>query len=317
MSQVDITKDNVWYHYERILEQFFRAKCKICESTNKRLKGKPEIYYDNVHLRCRVCLEHLPSQKYNTHWHSADEIARYETSTNKIEFFTQNSDFTVKCKVVTCSETITFSLSATMYNHVKSKTHLKKLRSIQTDAMSMPPTIANKSEQLQNYIILSNFQAKCKSCDFQVCYIDTTNFSLHVRERHVEVTSYEEKNGREYPWIYFKYHAKYTSQCLYCPDVFSPSQLQYLKLHLDYCHPPDTLAYYQNDYDWVWKYCKKSGDFEVQCSFCFTEISLDVNSHFNHHTHHFKDTHWQKLTSTRRTYDTAELSGSQQNCKKD
>jgi hypothetical protein len=130
-------------------------------------------------------------------------------------------------------------------------------------------TMAISSNELwQSYIKLENFQAKCKFCDFQDYYINTTNFSQHVKEKHEEVFSYEEKCVG-WPWIYFKYHAEYTLQCLIC-QIFLPSHLKYLVLYLHYSHSPNTLDYYYY-YSWVWKYCKKS-DFEVRYSLCITEI---------------------------------------------
>ncbi|XP_067205028.1 uncharacterized protein [Linepithema humile] len=314
MSQVDITKDNVWYHYDIILEENFKAMCKICESivvylqigkltqhlytthneyfislAKKRLRENPEIYYDNVHLQCRVCLEHLPSQDYVNHRHSATEVAYYETSTNNIEHCTQNGDFTVKCKVVNCGEAITLSLSETMNTHLDSFTHLDKLRSMQTHAMSMPPTIAKKSELIQYYQILPNFQAKCRFCDFQDCYIDITNFSQHV-EKHDIVSMCEEKCGKGWPWMYFKNYILFTSECIICRGHL-PYCPERLEDHLYHLHFIDKNNDYVYDLGWEWKYCEKSNVFEVRCDICGTEISLDVKlTHFNQHTHHFEDT---------------------------
>nr|XP_012234201.1 PREDICTED: uncharacterized protein LOC105679011 [Linepithema humile]XP_012234202.1 PREDICTED: uncharacterized protein LOC105679011 [Linepithema humile] len=333
MSRVKISKDNVWDHFEKILEQNFRAWCKICELSflfvdlqcvvkhfgdkhnedfislaTKKRREMPKMYFDK-YVNCLVCGTKLLFQNYHNHLcqHSTMVLAYYEMTRNKREYYIQTGDFTIKCKIVNCGKIITLPLSKTIKNYLLGDTHLKKLRNMQTDAMSMPLTIKEKRELLrEKYVILRCFQAKCKSCKFQDYYIDTTNFSQHVNERHADVALYERKCGEGWPWMCFKYYALSTSICIICKTVL-PYYSELLINHLHYQHFMNTRDYYHHDLSWVWKYCNASGDFEVRCNLCTAKISLDVKSHFNHHTHHFKDTRWQKLTST------AGPSGSQPN----
>nr|XP_012228119.1 PREDICTED: uncharacterized protein LOC105675495 [Linepithema humile] len=353
MSEVKITKDNVWEHFKELSGQFFKAKCEICKSdliyvdfttidrhlrenhfdyllhtVDKKLKKLK--MYDNLRLQSSVGDKNISFQD-NDYIRILKNMANAAILKNKSEYCAQVDVFTIKCKIGNCDFTTNLPVSYNIKHHFLTELHMSNLREMQTGAMSMPPTIANEREQfMEKYVILTDFQAICakQSCFVMNRYIDHKKFNKHVSEIHPQVTSYENKNGGEYPWMQFKYLDEIRSQCLHCPLGFGnpPSKEDWLREHLEGGYHNDINRYVHKSKigkEWEWKYCTKieERDYHVRCDICRNEIELElVNlTNLNHlcaSKDTDQDTELNKPTSTESACDAAGTSGIQPKKKK-
>nr|XP_012221281.1 PREDICTED: uncharacterized protein LOC105671574 isoform X1 [Linepithema humile] len=328
-------KENMWEYYTKVT--YFQVKCKfqnthlffnynlqfymhvkqkheeICKwEEDHKIEKWPwmcfkysyEYISDKSILfsECFLCGDFFPADKISTTTHLSDKHSatgmRNFTDNWIIKYVIQSAD-TRKFKCTICCKNLTIDISSEMYYHTI-KSHPEELQSI----------ISRKDTQKlwQNYKNLRNFQIQCQHCDFQYCYINTTNFIDHIKKEHIDEYNYEETNGKQWPFKFFNFISSTTVQCCLCIVIILSFDINKLETHLNlhFSKKPN----YFIDCDWIWKYCKKVGDFEVEC-FCQRKISLDVSLWY--FDHHIAATHPNRLPSTQRTHDIAKPSGSQPN----
>lgn len=305
MSDHIITEENVWNYYIKLPN--CTALCKFCPEVypylslehfqlhlknidhieciksiikRKRETETLEIYFNRFHSKCYICgagVLYHEFRKHVKHWHGEQDtlVIDYEIQLNTKEYWQPLNDFTGKCKLCKSDDIFSYFMPAKLNDHIIS--HLKK------------STIITSENKLWDfYTKLENFQVKCNMCHvFRSDYISTTNFIEHVRDEHAEIFSYEEENRGDWPWMYYKYNAKYTSKCLLCFDIYSSTLFDYVKLHMDYSHPPETLDQERYNCNWAWKYLKKNDNNEMKCNVSNCSFKMPFQlvqlSHFERH----------------------------------
>nr|XP_012234209.1 PREDICTED: uncharacterized protein LOC105679014 [Linepithema humile] len=341
MSEFTLTKNNVWDYFQRIPNEKFRAKCKKCkknftyitdiaflthlrtkkhqkyfsDKANKNFEEKPNIYYDQLQLQCKICDKKVSHANFREHVrdHSQEEKAYYEARRTIKEHMIQHDNFEAKCGVENCDDIIVLQIIPPLIYHLESK-HRNELENIQKDATRKPTMITNKEDLLCNYILHrpDRFHAQCNFCNFEEYYTDTGVFHKHLKKKHKKVYSYEDAN-KGFPWEHFKYYDENNLQCLLCRNLHTEEFiLEYLEEHVYSYHEQTYHATLQdrNSSDMAWKYCDTSGDFQVRCRLCSAEKELDIE--FTKLNDHIRKEHVEKQPSTKSEYDeTPEALGSQ------
>nr|XP_012232179.1 PREDICTED: uncharacterized protein LOC105677876 isoform X1 [Linepithema humile] len=336
-SNIMEVKENMWKYYTKLPN--FRTRCKLqncnfecnyISSTyfsihihekhkaifkwkNAHNDQKPWIYFNYsfeyisdkeiLYSKCLMCGEFflVDCESTTTHLlqkHSEEELRNFIDNPWIMKYF-KVSDDTAEIKCTICCKNITINIFPFVSDHII-ENHLEELHfNISTKDMK---------KLCQNYI-LKDFQAKCRSCNFQSCYVNITNFTKHVKKKHKETYNHKEVHEHIYPWMYYTY---FTSYYLIC-RCFNKVECIY-----------DFLTTHLNDYSfesfhntsfrksgWERKYYTQSSDFEVQCNICRSKISLNIPLWY--FDRHVATTHPNRLTSTQRTHDIAGPSGSQPN----
>nr|XP_012220498.1 PREDICTED: uncharacterized protein LOC105671142 isoform X1 [Linepithema humile] len=325
-------KENMWEYYTKLSS--FEAKCKYCTYKVKYIfikhlsmhvkkwhkslseweqadeNQKPWIYFkyayeytfdENIlHSECLMCgeffLTTLESTKTHLSQHS-EELHDFIRDHWVMKYFIKSDD-TTKFKCTICCKNITIFIDSKVSHHII-VSHPKELH--------LSISIKSMQKLRQNYE-LEDFEAKCQSCNFQFCYVNTKNFSQHVKEKHLEINNDEEACGENWQFKCFNYINSTTLQCRLCNTEHSNNRST-LKNHL-FNHFSDKKEHIV-DCGWVWNCCTKVGDFEIECHFCQSKISLDVPLWY--FDRHIEDKHPNRLTSTQRMCDIAGSSGSQPN----
>nr|XP_012221190.1 PREDICTED: uncharacterized protein LOC105671529 isoform X2 [Linepithema humile] len=274
-------KENTWEYYTKVT--YFHVKCKfqnctyqihnyslrlyahvkqehevICKWEEDHINEKwpwtyfrysYEYIFDQSILfsECFFCGEFFPADKISTTTHLSDKHSATEIhnfTDNWIKKYVIQSTDTKKFKCTICCKNLTIDISEMCYHTIIS--HPEELQSI----------ISRKSTQKlwQNYRNLRNFQVQCQHCDFQYCYINTTNFIEHVKKEHIDEYNYEQTNGKNWPFKFFNYINSTTVQCRLCILLHSLDKDKLID-HL-YLHFPELLDHFI-DYGWIWKYCTK------------------------------------------------------------
>nr|XP_012234190.1 PREDICTED: uncharacterized protein LOC105678999 isoform X2 [Linepithema humile] len=331
MSEIIITKDNLWKYFERITEEKFRANCKKCgesftyitdtaflahlrtkkhqkyfvDEANKNLEEEPYIYYDQLKQQCEVCDKNVLYERFEAHVqdHFEEEMAYYEARRTIKEHMIQHDNFEAKCGVENCDDIILLQIIPPLIYHLESK-HRNELEYIQKDATRVPTKVTNREELLQNYTLHTEyFHAKCNFCNYKEYYVDTVKFHEHLKNDHNEVYSYENaKKG--FPWEHFKYYDEDNLQCLLCRNLHTEVfMLEWLTDHIYSYHNRTYYAtlHNRNSSDMTWKYIDISGDFQVRCRLCSAENKLDIN--FTKLNDHIVKTHLKEPPSTKSRYD--------------
>nr|XP_012221210.1 PREDICTED: uncharacterized protein LOC105671540 isoform X2 [Linepithema humile] len=242
-SKIIEIQTNMWEYYYNNLP-YFQAKCKFCvfqccyvdiinlhshiETEHKKifdcekiLEGakSPWMYFKysyqyisnkyRFYSICLICGVIFPFtmkslKNHLTHQHSDEELKNYTGIFHDwIWKYCRQSDDNNEVKCNICCKNVSVYISTAMYHAIKE--HPEELQR----------NISKKKTQKlwQNYIDLKDFQAKCRFCNFQFYYINTTNFSEHVKEKHVEINKHEEAYGEKWPFKYFKYLNSVVLQC--------------------------------------------------------------------------------------------------------
>nr|XP_012220499.1 PREDICTED: uncharacterized protein LOC105671142 isoform X2 [Linepithema humile] len=293
------------------LLHFRKCHKAISKWEQKNKNQKPWIYFkysyeytfdkNILHSECLMCGEFFlttpESTKTHLSQHSDEELDDFIHDHWVMKYFIQGDDFKgLKCTI--CCRNIIFEINFGVFYHII-LSHPKELH--------LSISIENMQELRLNYDLI-DFRAKCQSCDFQSCYVNTKNFSQHVKEKHLEINNDEEACGENWQFKCFNYINSTTLQCRLCNTEHSNNRST-LKNHL-FNHFSDKKEHIV-DCGWVWNCCTKVGDFEIECHFCQSKISLDVPLWY--FDRHIEDKHPNRLTSTQRMCDIAGSSGSQPN----
>ncbi|XP_012232178.1 uncharacterized protein [Linepithema humile] len=337
-SKVIEVKENMWEYYSKLPN--FRARCKsqnctfechyishvlllvhidekhkaILEWENEHIDQKPWMYFKYsfeyisdkkiLYSECLICDEFflVDRESTTTHMlqkHSEEELRNFIDNPWMMKYFIQSDD-TTEFKCTICCKNITININSVLSDHII-ENHLEKLH--------LNISTKNKEKLDQNYT-LQDFQAKCRFCNFQSCYVNTTNFTEHVKKEHEETYNHEAAHEHTYPWMYFTYFTSYYLQCRCCDKVVE-CIYDFLTTHLDDHSFESFLNTSFRKSGWERKYYTQSSDFEVQCNICRSKISLNIPLWY--FDRHIATTHPNRLTSTQRTHDIAGPSGSQPN----
>nr|XP_012234210.1 PREDICTED: uncharacterized protein LOC105679015 [Linepithema humile] len=348
MSEIILTKDNVFQYFKRDNQKKFRARCNTCgtsldyatndnflrhlrtdthkeyfiRETNKNIEADPDIYYNKLLQMCDICGKRVSQATIKAHLktHSIEKMVHHETKRTKNEYMIQYDEFWVKCKLENCNELKPLCLSPTLKKHFEKHKKRNELKNIQTDETRKPTIITNKKELLHNYTLHNpdRFHARCNFCDFEEYYVNFSKIRQHIHEYHNEVYKHEEKH-RGYPWKHYKYYNKNKLQCNLCKEWHIEDFTYFdsgVISHIFFMH---TLEHGKtvgdvNGTEWAPKYCDIDGDFQVQCCLCPEEMELNIE--FTKLNDHIENTHPKEPPSMKRQYETAGPSGSQPQKKK-
>nr|XP_012219376.1 PREDICTED: uncharacterized protein LOC105670432 [Linepithema humile] len=337
MSLSIITNKNVWEYYTKVSDfkakckscentyfyknsSNFKTHIKIHkeisedEEKTKLIRWKYFKYLNQYSSQCVICNTDVPSTtesvEHHLNLHSEEQQKNYYVyGTNwTLRFRTEINDNIVEFNI--CHKNIFLSISKSLDYHTRNK-HLDTLKntqeaydtvgsservsSLQTDTMSL--SIITNKNVWEYYTKVSDFKAKCKSCENTYLYKDSSNFKTHIKI-HKEISEDEEKT-KLIRWKYFKYLNQYSSQCVICnTDV--PSTTESVEHHLSLHSEQQQKNYYVYGTNWTLRFRTEINDNIVECNICHKNISLCFSKSLDYHT---RNKHLDKLKNTQEAYD--------------
>nr|XP_012225919.1 PREDICTED: uncharacterized protein LOC105674289 [Linepithema humile] len=250
--------------------------------------------------------------------HSMKQLEDHTFRSWAYKYCTRTEDFKVKCK--SCNRNVDLYIKNTLNCHVKREHSEIILRneqkahetprssdgvfSFKSDTMCIPfnNRIVTKEKVWQYYEKLSDFLVKCKFCEKEYSYICVAHFKMHVKNLHKEIFEYEERQLEQLPWRFFKYFNEGSLQCIICSLSFE-SDYELLSNHL--CQHSMKQLEDHTFRSWAWKYCTRTGNFEVECNSCNKNSIISIKGTLDYH---IRREHSDILRNEQKIYETSQSS---------
>nr|XP_012218878.1 PREDICTED: uncharacterized protein LOC105670109 [Linepithema humile] len=292
-----VTNKTFNMHIRRMHEQVFKYEEKGQDWPWRYFK-----YITELLLQCVICGTYILFNNqsepliYHLSSHSKKQLEDHTFSSWPWKYCIKCGDFEIKC--IICHKNLSLVIERKLDRHMKIA-HPGMLEnteetyeiagssedelSLEMDTKSLSLNVANKKRLWKYFIKLPNFKAKCRFCERKYCYISLANFVAHIKRMHEHIFNHEEKRiQQKWSWKYFKYFNKEFLQCIICNGyVLSGNKTDLLVHHLS-THSNKQLEDYKFN-TWPWKYCKKCGDYEIECSICYKVLSPAIEQNLNCH----------------------------------